>query len=100
MGLEVRLHGSLLEGATLRFIPESYSGKAVQPALGTTDEYGQTTIAVTDVDLPDEQKGLIGAHLGVYKVEITHPDRSIPPDYNAETIWGKRSLKIAQTCWR
>ena len=93
VGCEVRLHGSPLEGATVKFTPESYLGEAVQPASGTTDEYGRTTIAIADVDLPDEQKGLVGTHLGVYKVEITHPDRSIPPDYNAETILGQ---EIAQ----
>ena len=89
MGCTVRLNGSPLEGATVKFIPESYLGEAVKPASGTTDEFGRATIAVADADLPDNEQGLVGARVGVYKVQVTHPDRSIPTKYNTETTLGQ-----------
>ena len=89
MACTVRLDGLPLEGATVQFIPERYLSEAVKPASGTTDMSGRATISVTDADLSEDQKGLVGVHIGVYKVQVTHPERSIPSKYNTDTNLGQ-----------
>jgi len=89
MGCTVLLNGRPLEGATVKFVPESFLGEAIKTASGTTQATGRASISVAEADLPSDQKGLTGAQLGAYKVEITHPTRNIPPMYNTQTTLGQ-----------
>ena len=43
---------------------------------------------IAEEDLPESQKGMVGIHNGTYRVEITHPEVSIPAKYNTETTLG------------
>ena len=84
----VRLDGGPLGGATIRFIPEQYLGDEIKRATGVTRRQGSATMAVAVEDLPENQKGIRGVHSGTYRVEITHPEISIPAKYNTETTLG------------
>jgi len=86
--VSVRLDGSSLEGATIRFIPEDYLGDEIKPAMGQTNGSGTAAMAVAKEDLPESQKELVGVHFGTYRVEITHPSISIPAKYNTESTLG------------
>jgi hypothetical protein len=77
-----------LGGATIRLVPEPYLGEEIKQAVGTTRKGGSGSVAVADEDLPDNQKGIRGIHSGTYRVEITHPEISIPAKYNTETTLG------------
>jgi len=84
----VRLDKRPLADATIRFLPESYLGDAIKPAVGKTRRMGSATMAVADEDLPMNQRGIRGIHTGTYRVEITHPKIEIPAKYNTETTLG------------
>jgi hypothetical protein len=84
----VKLDGKPLEGATVKYVPESFMGGAVEEATGTTDETGAAVLAIAQEKLPSHLKGINGMRSGFYKVQITHPTTSIPAKYNTETILG------------
>jgi hypothetical protein len=84
----VRFNNRPLGGASIRFIPETYLGDEIKPALGQTRQKGSATMAVADGDLPENQRGIRGIHTGTYRVEITHPEVKIPAKYNTETELG------------
>ncbi|MCH2114224.1 MAG: hypothetical protein MK171_04855 [Pirellulales bacterium] len=93
VGLTIRqcsvlVGGRPLSGATVRLIPEEFLGGAVLTAEGVTDVNGQAQLAVDDAKLPADQRGLDAMQPGVYRVEITHPNRKIPKRYNSETTLG------------
>ena len=43
---------------------------------------------VDDSELPSNQAGLVGVQLATYRVEITHPEITIPAKYNTNTTLG------------
>ena len=69
-------------------MPEPYLGEEIKQAAGTTGKSGAASIAVPDEELPKNQKGIRGVHSGTFRVEITHPEISIPAKYNTETTLG------------
>lgn len=85
---QVRLNGEPFAGALVKIIPESFMGDEVKPASGTTDENGYVSLALAEQDRPANAKSAIGVHLGVYKVEITHPDRNLPARFNTASQLG------------
>jgi len=84
----VRLGNRPLVGATVRFVPEPYFGSAIKPASGKTGRSGGAMMDVDDSDLPSNQAGLVGIQFATYRVEITHPEITIPPKYNTNTTLG------------
>ena len=84
----VHLDGKPLEGAMVKYVPESFMGGAVEEATGTTDTTGSAVMAIDQAKLPGHLKGIHGMRSGFYKVEITHPSPTIPPKYNTETTLG------------
>ena len=88
LSASVTLDGRPLGGATIRLVPEPYLGDELKAAIGTTRSKGSASMAVPDEDLPENQKGIRGIHAGTYRVEITHPEKTIPAKYNTETTLG------------
>ena len=88
----VTMDGRPLNEAQVKLIPEKFLGNNIKTATGTM-ENGTAILAIADADLPPDQQGLVGVHIGVYKVEITHPSQSIPTKYNTETMLG---FEVAQ----
>jgi len=84
----VTLDGVPLSGANVKLIPETFLGDSIQPASGVSDTTGGCSPAIAAEDLPDSQQGLRGVQIGLYKAEITHPDRELPSWYNVETELG------------
>ena len=84
----VRLDGQPLQGATVKFVPEEFLGSEVKACLGTTDQYGVAILSVPEDQRlkPDDPPG---AACGLYLVQITAPDGSIPAKYNTETTLGQ-----------
>ncbi len=78
---EVHLSGLPLPGASVKFVPESFLGSAVQPSEGVTDASGTASMR-----LPGAADS--GMQLGIYKVEITHPSHQLPARYNTATTLG------------
>lgn len=69
----VMYRGQPLEGATVTLIPEDFMGD-LPIATGETDRDGNCSVATDD--------GLDGAVPGIYRVEITHPEKKIAKKYN------------------
>jgi hypothetical protein len=67
-----------LAGATVRFVPEPFLEEAMQPAQGTTNSEGVVNPAVADEKLPENLKGLHVMQIGVYRVEVEHPNIKQP----------------------
>jgi EF hand len=88
LGVQVRLDGRPLAGATVKLIPEKYLGSDIKAAVGTTGANGGASLSIPDEDLPASQHGLTGVHYGTYKVEITHPTIKVPAKYNTQTTLG------------
>jgi hypothetical protein len=65
--------GQPLSGATMRFVPESFLGAAVESAVATTDSNGGASPSIPDDRLPAGLQGLNMMQVGVYRVEIEHP---------------------------
>lgn len=84
----VRMDGQPLPGATVTLVPEPFLAEAIKPASGQTGTMGNTGLAIAAEDLPEGLRGVKGVQLGLYRVEITHPDKQIPAKYNTETTLG------------
>lgn len=93
LSVQLRLDGRPLKGAQVKLIPEKYLGDEVKGAIGTSNQRGLATMDIRDADLPKSDHGLLGIHYGTYKIEITHPDVSIPARYNTETTLGYETEK-------
>lgn len=88
-GCRVTLDGAGLEGAVVKLIPEEFLGEYVKPASGTTKAGGGAALSIDPDDLPSDQQMVRGVQRGIYKIEVTHPSKSIPPQYNLQTTLGQ-----------
>lgn len=79
-------NGRPLQGAEVKFVPETFLGENVKVALGKTNVNGMAMISIPELTPP-------GIAPGLYRVEITKPGLNIPAKYNKETILGQ---EIAQ----
>lgn len=93
LSVQLRLDGRPLKGAKIKLVPEAYLGDEVKEAWGTSNSRGIATMDIRDSDLPESDHGLLGVHYGTYKLEITHPDVSIPATYNTQTTLGYETEK-------
>lgn len=84
----VTLQGQPLAGATVKLQPEPFMNGIVHPASGVTAADGTAQIEVADSLLPADNRGLHAMQPGVYRVEITHPERKIAPKFNTQTTLG------------
>jgi len=73
-----------IEGAEVKFVPESFLGPGLTVGTGTTDKSGQATISQPSRGGDDPNVGMCP---GFYRVEITKGSE-IPEKYNAATILG------------
>lgn len=85
----VLLDGKPLDGATVLWKPEAFLGEDIKPASGVTGENGFANMGIDTSDLPSDQQVLVGVQFGIYKIEITHSDMSIPARYNTQTNLGR-----------
>jgi hypothetical protein len=86
---KVTAGGRPLAGATVRLVGEKFLGDALKPASGLTQANGVANVTVSPEDLPADCQGLSGVFPGVYRVEVTHPSRTIPAKYNTQTVLGQ-----------
>jgi hypothetical protein len=78
---EVLLNGRPLADAHVRLLPEAFLSDVVRPAEGVTDAVG-----VASMRLAGSEEG--GIQIGIYRVEVTHFERNLPPRYNTNSILG------------
>ena len=79
-----------LEGATVKFVPETFMGDSIKPASGVTGRDGTASLSIADQELPEKYRGRVsGVHCGIYRVEVTHPRVDIPAKYNAQSELGR-----------
>jgi len=86
---KVTAEGRPLAGATVRLVGEKFLGDGLKPASGVTQANGVASVTISPDVLPADCQGLSGVFPGVYKVEITHPSRTIPAKYNTQTVLGQ-----------
>ncbi len=86
---KVTAEGRPLAGATVRLVGETFLGDGLKPASGVTQANGVANVTISPDELPADCRGLSGVFPGVYKVEITHPSRTIPAKYNTQTVLGQ-----------
>jgi len=84
----VTLDGQPLEGATVKFVPVPFLADGTLPASGKTSVNGSASIGIEGKNLPDDFKRLKGVQLGLYQIEITHPQTMVPEKYNSATTLG------------
>ncbi|WP_148074729.1 EF-hand domain-containing protein [Bythopirellula goksoeyrii] len=101
LDVEVTIGARPLQGAEVRFVPESYLGDGPKVASGTTDSKGFAKISVAVDELPDDlrkarMRGLFG---GTYKIEVTHPTLKVPATYNTETTLGEEVARDTIGDW-
>jgi hypothetical protein len=84
----VSLDGTALSGATVRFIPETFLGPEIKEANGVTNSTGTAALGISPDELPKELRRHHLMRVGIYRVEVTHPTKKIPPKYNTETELG------------
>ena len=84
-----------LEGAEVKFVPESFLGPALTVGTGTTDAKGQAMVSQPSRGGDDPNVGMCP---GYYRVEITKGSE-IPEKYNTATILGEEiagdAIKLA-----
>jgi hypothetical protein len=87
--VHVTLNDKPLKGATVKFIPEEFLSDWIQPGSGTTDANGLAFIGMDPSLLRQDLKSMPLMHCGIYRVEITQPQTSIPARYNTNTVIGQ-----------
>lgn len=80
--------GTPLSGATVKFIPEKFLGEEIKTAEGITNSSGDAAMGIAPDNLPKELRRHNLLRVGIYRVEITHPSKKIPPRYNTDTELG------------
>ena len=91
--VQVRMNGRPLAGAHVKIIPEKYLGEDVKVAEGMTNDRGTATMDIRDSNSSASEQGLLGVHYGTYKVEVTHPQVTIPDKFNTQTTLGYETEK-------
>jgi hypothetical protein len=84
----VKLDGRPLEGAEIRFVPEPFMTTAAHEGTGITSAKGTTMPNLQMDDAAEDLKNLPGVRLGVYRIRVTHPDKTIPEKYNSKSVLG------------
>lgn len=84
----VTLDGKPLEGTLVEYVPEECLQEWLQTASGITGPDGITSIGIPAEFLPATHQRVRALYAGVYKIKITHPERSIPEKYNTRTTLG------------
>lgn len=77
-----------LAGAIVKLVPETFMNEAIQPAEGTTDQRGKTSLSMDSSHLPDDLQNFRGVQQGFYRIEVTHPSKEIPAEYNTQSKLG------------
>jgi EF hand domain-containing protein len=86
---KVTLNKKPLAGAKILFVPEEFLGAGTTVAAeGVTDQFGLAIMAIPAENLPEELRRHKKTQVGVYRVEITHPSKTIPAKYNTQTELG------------
>lgn len=80
--------GRSLIGATVKLRPVGFLADSLLPAEGTTDEQGVARPTIGDEHIPEKLKGAPLLYPGLYHVEITHGEVTIPARYNSATELG------------
>ena len=79
-----------LPGAIVRFVPEPYLGEAPKVGTAETDGAGHAKMSIAVEHIPEDlrtarMRGMFG---GTYRIEVTHPGKSIPERYRNGTALG------------
>ena len=85
----VTYSGEPLEGATIKFVPASGLEGFIEPGEGITGPSGRALVQ-------HESSGLNAGLLkpGIYRVEITHPSKSIDAKFNSQTTLGHTATAV------
>ena len=78
-------NGRPLDGANVRFVPETFLGPNIPTATGVTDQNGVAMLSIPTGGVG----GPPGVPPGFFRVEITKRGPKIPAKYNKETIFGQ-----------
>ena len=60
----------------------------MKSASAESDARGNVSPVIAVTDLPESQQNLRGVQLGIYKIEVNHPQRALPKKYNTITELG------------
>jgi hypothetical protein len=86
----VTRNGQPLSGANVKFVPLPALEDVIPPASGVTDQFGTATLGLAAEDLPANAPTRVPAvRPGLYLVEVTHPEISVPDEYNVNTTLGR-----------
>jgi hypothetical protein len=86
----VTRNGKPLSGANVKFVPLPALHDVIPPAAGVTDKFGCAEMALAAADLPTHAPTRVPlVRPGLYLVQITHPEISVPVEYNVNTTLGQ-----------
>lgn len=78
-----------LVGATVWYVPEPYLGEeTTERAGGITNKEGVAHMTIPKEAIPEELQRLPMMQVGLYRIEVTHPNKEIPEKYNKATEIG------------
>ena len=80
-------NGKPLADAEVKFVPETFLGENMKPAVGKTDTNGMAMLSIPTTGRDDPP----GVAPGFYRVEITKSGENIPAKYNSETTLGQEA---------
>ena len=84
----VQLDNRPLAGATVRLVPASFMADSIPGAAAETGEGGGGSLAMAEEDRPKNAPNMPLVQPGLYRIEITHPSKTIPAKYNTQTTLG------------
>jgi hypothetical protein len=84
----VTFSGVPLAGAKVTLRPPEFLGDSLPTAEATTDDSGYASPSISAESLPPQLKETPLVYPGLYRVEITHPERQLPSRYNSESELG------------
>ena len=84
----LELDGAPLGGARVELVPEPALAAVIKPASGVSRNSGSVDLQIAPADLPPDTP-YKGVHMGLYKVQVTHPDVDISARYNTDTELGQ-----------
>ena len=70
--------GQPVADVAVQFTADPLLENELKPAVGTTDPSGIAVMAISDEELPPDQRDLRSMQPGIYRIEIKHP-RLKPP---------------------
>lgn len=88
LSCRVTQKGRPVSGAQVRLVPEACFDDTIPDASGVSDAAGNADLSCDPEHKPETLKSYRAVKPGIYRVEVTHPSITVPPEFNSSTTIG------------